>query len=113
MTKVIVDNDPVNVQVQEEAWNVIVTGDAVTVSVLDSVIREITAEDEMYDIEIDTSVAGVTYVGQAVPGTATSDTVWRIKKITETVSGSSVDWAGGSAAFAWSWDDHLSLTYGP
>jgi hypothetical protein len=67
----------------------------------------------VFDTEIDTSVANVTYVGQAAPGTAGSEAGWRIKKITETSTGSSVDWAGGVASFIYIWDDRLSLTYGP
>ena len=70
-------------------------------------------EEEMYDLEIDESVPGVTYIGQALPGSATSSAVWRIRKITEITGGTSVDWAGGTSLFDQVWDDRLSLTYGP
>jgi hypothetical protein len=66
-----------------------------------------------YDLETDSSVANVTYVGQADPGSDTSDPVWRIKRITETLTGASIDWADGSGAFDQVWDDRLTLTYGP
>lgn len=113
MTRVVVDESPVHVNVSDDIYNVVVEGDGVTIQVRDSIIREVNPEEEVYDIEIDTSVAGVTYVGQALPGTATSSPLWRIKKITETVGGSSVDWASGGADFIHVWDNHLALTYGP
>jgi hypothetical protein len=113
MTKVVVEESPVRVSVYDEVYGVVVQGDGVNVSVSESIIREVAAEDEVYDIEIDTSVSGVTYVGEAAPGTAASQALWRVKKITETVGGSSVDWAGGAATFTHVWNDHLTLTYGP
>jgi hypothetical protein len=70
-------------------------------------------EDQMLDTEVDQSVVGVVYVGEATPGTASSASLWRIKRITESGSSTSVDWAGGTADFVHSWDDRLTLTYGP
>jgi hypothetical protein len=70
-------------------------------------------DEVMYDTEVDESVPGVTYVGQAVPGTAKSGSVWRIKKITEAVGGMSVDWADGTAEFDKVWNSRASYTYGP
>jgi hypothetical protein len=71
------------------------------------------AEEEMLDTEVDQSVPGVVYVGEAVPGTNSAASLWRIKRITESGSATSVDWAGGTAGFVHSWDDRLTLTYGP
>ena len=72
------------------------------------------SEDEMpYDLQVDTTSATVTYIGQAQPGTATSAAAWRIKRLTESATRLAMDWAGGSADFAHSWDNRLSLTYGP
>jgi hypothetical protein len=72
-------------------------------------------EEEMpYDLEVDdTSTPNVTYIGQADPGTAVATAAWRIKKITESGSGTSVDWADGTADFTKVWDDRLTYTYGP
>ncbi len=71
-------------------------------------------EDEVpYDVESDTADAQTTYVGQAAPGTASSAAAWRIKRITDTGSAVSIDWANGSDAFDQVWDDRASLTYGP
>jgi hypothetical protein len=69
--------------------------------------------DVPYDIETDLSVPGVVYVGQADPGSSTSAAVWRVKKITESLGGTSIDWADGDAEFDNVWDDRDTLTYGP
>ncbi len=71
------------------------------------------SDDVPYDLETDTSVLNTTYVGQALPGSATSAAVWRIKRITETNDGASIDWADGDGGFNQVWDDRLTLTYGP
>jgi hypothetical protein len=114
---VIYEDDPVIVNVDEETYNVVIDNNAVEVTVADVILKEtieyVTEEDEVYDIEVDTSVPNVTYVGQAMPGTPASVASWRIKKITETSTGSSVDWANGAADFVHAWTDHLTLTYGP
>jgi hypothetical protein len=52
------------------------------------------------------------YVGEALPGTATSSPTWRIKKITEISGGDiSVLWADGSADFSRIWDNRATLNY--
>lgn len=70
-------------------------------------------EEEMLDTEIDQSIVGVTYIGQAQPGTAKSAAAWRIKRVTESGAETSVDWAEGSAEFTHIWDDRAALSYGP
>lgn len=54
----------------------------------------------------------VLYVGQALPGTATTVAAWRIKRVT-LGPGDDVteEWAGGSNAFSRVWDDRASLSY--
>lgn len=49
------------------------------------------------------------YVGNAVPGSATSDAVWQIKRIDNTTG--DIDWAGGALNFKWIWDNRTSLSY--
>lgn len=111
------EEHPVYIQNVDDLYNVVIDNDKVTVEIADVIIKErveyVTEEDEVYDIEVDTSVPNVTYVGQAMPGTPAGVASWRIKKITETSTGSSVDWANGSADFVHAWTDHLTLTYGP
>lgn len=99
-----IENDKIDVSVIEQPVQVIIA---------ESSTEVIEAEEEVYDIEIDTSIAGVTYVGQALPGTAKDSAAWRIKKITDSAGGSSVDWANGNANFVYVWDDRLSYVYGP
>lgn len=64
-----------------------------------------------YTTELDDVGAGVTYVGEADPGTATSDNAWRIKRITETGPDIVIAWADGVATFVKVWDDRTSYTY--
>lgn len=117
ITNAISEETPVYVYTDSDSYKIVTNGDTVTVEISDVILRDrveyVTEEDEVYDIEVDTSVPNVTYVGQALPGTSSSVASWRIKKITETSTGSSVDWANGSAEFVHKWDDHLTLTYGP
>lgn len=69
-------------------------------------------EEEVYDIEIDDTVSGVIYIGQALPGSSVSDPVWRIRKITEALDGdSSAQWAGATNEFVHAWTDRLTLAY--
>jgi hypothetical protein len=52
------------------------------------------------------------YVGESIPGTATTAAGWRIKKITEDVSGDmTILWANGSADFTQIWDNRTTLNY--
>lgn len=56
------------------------------------------------------------YVGDALPGTATSSAAWRIKRITFTVDGngntdSVTEWADGNSNRDNIWDNRLSLSY--
>lgn len=113
VVNVSVTTDEVNVSVINDKINVAPVERAVTVVIAESSSDTVVQEEELYDIEIDTSVPNVTYVGQALPGTSAASAAWRIKRITETVTGSSVDWANGAAEFVHSWNDHLTLTYGP
>lgn len=69
----------------------------------------ITALTQQYTLLIDDEYP-VTYIGEAVPGTATSVGEWRIKKIDETTSDTTIKYAGGGA-FSQVWDNRASLTY--
>lgn len=64
-----------------------------------------------YNRLIDT-VDNYIYIGEALPGTATSEAKWRIKRVDQQ-SGDDYDiiWADGTADFVKIWDDRLSLTY--
>lgn len=54
------------------------------------------------------------YTGEAVPGSATSSPVWRIKKINlnnGTDSDIEITFADGNASFDNIWDNRLTLSY--
>lgn len=53
------------------------------------------------------------YIGEAIPGSSTSDSVWRIKKLTADGSNNitSILWAEGTATFNKIWDNRTSYSY--
>lgn len=124
------EGNVVDVQVTENVVDLEVTEIIVEIEALDNVV-EVAAVgmqgrpgppgpagpagsiDVTLDTEVDESTPGVTYVGQAEPGTAKSDAAWRIKRVTETGPQTSIDWAGGTADYVHIWDDRLTLSYGP
>ena len=56
-------------------------------------------------------VGSTTYIGEAEPGSLTSASLWRIKRIVETGPDSEITWADGDSNFDNIWDDRLSLGY--
>lgn len=60
-------------------------------------------------------VGDVMYIGDAVPGTADGDALWRIKRLTFTYSGAETDivtaWANGSEVRDRVWNNRLSESY--
>ena len=60
---------------------------------------------------IDDVGGGVSYVGRAKPGTATSDPKWQIRRVTITAPDSVVEWADGNNDYDNVWDDRLALSY--
>jgi len=52
------------------------------------------------------------YIGEALPGTATSAASWRIKRVNQQAGDDyEIIWADGTADFTKIWDNRLSLTY--
>ena len=72
-----------------------------------------TPEDEiMYSKRVDFIDDSTLYRGEAVPGSAESAAVWRIRKITIAVDNDvSETWAGGNDNFDKAWSDRESLSY--
>ena len=64
----------------------------------------------VYALELD-EVGSITYVGEALPGAATSAPSWRVKRITEVGPDLTIEWADGDSLLNNVWDDHLTLTY--
>lgn len=62
-------------------------------------------------IRLDESTPGVLYVGEASPGSSTSNPVWRIRKVLTVGTEISILFPNGSSDFAFSWDDRGALSY--
>jgi hypothetical protein len=60
---------------------------------------------------IDETNPNTVYRGFAVAGAKTSDPVWGVQRITNTKGILSLQWAGGSKAFANVWDNRKALVY--
>lgn len=58
----------------------------------------------------DYSTANISYIGKAVPGTATSAAAWQISRMDET-TGTVITFADGNASFDNIWDNRTGLTY--
>jgi len=70
----------------------------------------------MYNKEIDETPGGSPlYIGESLPGTASSAPSWRIQRIVFIKTGPlediSITWADGDALFDNIWDSRLSLAY--
>jgi len=59
---------------------------------------------------IDTASSTTVYIGNAPASSATSESVWQIKRI-DTSSGTTILFAGGVPTFTQVWDDRASLSY--
>ncbi len=64
-----------------------------------------------YETRMDEPNSTTTYVGQAAPGSSTSDAVWRIKRILISGTETIVEWADGNSDFDNVWNARASLTY--
>ncbi len=63
-------------------------------------------------IQYDDAGSSITYIGKAVPGTATSAASWQIQKLDESSTPDfSLKWADGDGNFDNVWDNRASLSY--
>lgn len=60
---------------------------------------------------IDDVGGGVSYVGKAKPGKATSIPQWQIRRLTIVGTDSVVEWADGDNKYDNVWDDRAVLSY--
>lgn len=68
------------------------------------------ADGVEYDVRMNVVSDTVMYVGEALPGTATSAAAWRVKKVVSNAEGDlDKTWEGGTADFDKVWDDYASL----
>lgn len=78
------------------------------------IVRDIRSMSATYTTRLDTaSTSGVTYVGKAAIGTASSSPSWQIMKMDETGTPVTLitTWADGNDLFDNIWDNRTSLTY--
>lgn len=76
---------------------------------LDSDVDEVSTFEGSISKRIDEASATVTYIGEAVIGSAEGASVWRIRKI-DFNNPTSIKWANGSA-FDQIWTNRAALTY--
>jgi hypothetical protein len=62
-------------------------------------------------IALDEVSSTVTYVGEAITGTALSAASWRIKRISVTGTVTLIEWADGNGSFDNIWNNRASLSY--
>jgi len=85
-----------------------VTVQRVTLASDDPAVTQLVNSNAEYTVKIDTG-ATYTYIGNAVPGTATSASTWKIKRVTNATG--NVDWADSVTTFTKKWDDRATYTY--
>ena len=61
--------------------------------------------------KVDVASTAITYVGQALSGSATSAASWQIQKISTSGTVTTIQFALGNCAFVHVWDDRATLTY--
>ena len=69
-----------------------------------------TGVEVQYNKLIDVS-GNYTYIGEALPGTSTSSSNWRIKRIEQIGTDYNILWANGSSDFDKTWNDRITYTY--
>lgn len=78
--------------------------------------KAISVESPQYIKKVDfVDASNYIYIGEAVPGTNTSDPLWRISRVEissdATDNDITIGYAGGSSSFDKKWSDHLTLQY--
>lgn len=112
----ILDNDDVEFQqLASTANNSVLIFDAVKKKFvardLVAFINSIqTGVEVQYNKLIDVS-GNYTYIGEALPGTATSAATWRIKRVEQIGTDYNILWSDGSSDFDKAWDDRLTYAY--
>jgi len=112
----ILDNDDVEFkQVHEVQGDAVLIFDAakqkfVSESIT-SIMERIRVELEVQYNRIVEVVGNYTYVGEAEPGTATSASTWRIKRVDEDGDVTEIFWANGTDTFDKVWDNKATYTY--
>jgi hypothetical protein len=80
-------------------------------TLIDDKLEEYVLKALEKQIDDDSSDSTICYLGEADPGSDTSDAVWRIKRIVDTGDSISVEWADGNGNFDNVYDDREGLSY--
>lgn len=117
----LVDEEGINVALQEEVFNYGTLQQQFDVSIVEEVLsftsleveRVVLEPDEVqYSSRVDFVTDNFLYRGEALPGSAEGDPVWRIREITIGVDNDVTTlYADGDAQFNNSWTDRASLSY--
>ena len=106
----------VNIIIPDDQVNAIMDEQIVKVNIRDIIYIDTWEDEEMQlAVRVDTEDAaeGITYVGQATPGTPDEAPLWRIKRVVENGPHTAVVWSEGTDDFAFVWDDRRTYIYGP
>lgn len=97
---------------KREAVRVVITGQEETTGTgQESILLGPGATGNVTIIDTATT-ADTTYIGEALPGTATSAAAWRIQRISTAVAtNQTFFWADGNADFDNIWDNRAALSY--
>ncbi|MCP4144461.1 MAG: collagen-like protein [bacterium] len=85
-------------------------GGGMTEAQVVALIEELGEATNMYDKLIDT-VGSVKYIGEALPSTTKSQSLWRIKRVDLTTDDVEIVWADGTSDFVKEWDERLTYDY--
>ena len=67
-------------------------------------------DDSKFSLRVDNETPPYTYIGEAIPGSSETASVWRIFRLDETFGFKGL-WVNGIASFSNRWDQHLGLPY--
>lgn len=77
-----------------------------------TVTGTVVANPTSYTTQYDDAGSSITYIGKALPGTATSSAGWQISQLNEASTPDfTLKYADGTAAFTKVWDSRASYSY--
>lgn len=106
------ENSVIYLEVDSQEFQVLFTEyDTIPIE-FSNILRATNEGETMYSKRVDFINDNLLYRGEAIPGSSTSSSVWRIRKIVISVDGDIQEvWADGSSEFIKIWDNRLSYTY--
>lgn len=85
-------------------------GDSTIIALQGTTPWVVSGGSSSYTLYLEEASATITYIGEADPGSATSASTWRIKRL-DSSSGLVVTWANGTADFDKVWNNRASYSY--